>query len=517
MAFSFFGCKWLMPDKDAPGNVTGLIATIGNGRIILSWTNPAEEDFAGVRIVFSVDAAPASIDAGTQIYEGKDSTFIHTGLTNGTTYFYTAFAYDESGNFASGVSVSATPAELLWARTIDMYGGHDYLYGVTIDSQDNVVAAGYYDPDPDTTDEGSTCYLVKLDSLGNQLWDDSIEIGPVGGSKQTSDERLYDVGVDAQDNIYVAGQISGTFISYTMGSYHTGFLVRKYDADGTLQWEDIWQESGNSPWQKALCLDFDSSGNLYVGGNAFGAWGTILGEWAIRKYSSAGTSLWEPSLYYDAVQGIVDLNEACRNIVIDDENNIIGCGHVGVSYPDSSSYDYNWHVRKYSPDTTLLWSYTYAGTQNLNDQAFSVDTDSAGDVFVAGYVNNGISNSGGESDYDWLVMKFSKDGSAGDGVVLWTYQYETEPGSSEGCYALLVDDDDNVLVAGSTIDSVEERTLRIVKLSNEDGSEIDEFIYPVEYGVAPWSIYLRGNKIALAGTIGNGNDNDLLVMCLELP
>ena len=47
--------------------------------------------------VVTKSGAPGSVDS-----------YIHTGLTNGTTYSYSAFAVDASGNVAPAVKVSAT-------------------------------------------------------------------------------------------------------------------------------------------------------------------------------------------------------------------------------------------------------------------------------------------------------------------------------------------------------------------------------------------------------------------------
>jgi hypothetical protein len=98
-------------DTSPPANVTGLTATPGDRQIALAWTNPPDPDFAGVRIRRGTVTFPATPTSGTQVYDGAGTSFLDTGLTNGVTYYYTAFAYDGSGNFASGALVSAVPAD----------------------------------------------------------------------------------------------------------------------------------------------------------------------------------------------------------------------------------------------------------------------------------------------------------------------------------------------------------------------------------------------------------------------
>ena len=41
---------------------------------------------------------------------GSSDTFVHTeNVQNGTTYYYSAFTYDTSGNYSSAAHASATP------------------------------------------------------------------------------------------------------------------------------------------------------------------------------------------------------------------------------------------------------------------------------------------------------------------------------------------------------------------------------------------------------------------------
>lgn len=64
---------------------------------ILSWTAPSPDEdnsFVGARIVRKTGSAPTGINDGTVVYEGTALTYTDTGLTEGTTYYYRAFAYN---------------------------------------------------------------------------------------------------------------------------------------------------------------------------------------------------------------------------------------------------------------------------------------------------------------------------------------------------------------------------------------------------------------------------------------
>ncbi len=96
-------------DTTPPGNVTSFTATPGDGTASLSWINPGDGDFAGVKILRKTGSYPANKDDGTEVYTGTGTAKTDTGLTNGTQYFYKAFAYDTAGNYASGAQATATP------------------------------------------------------------------------------------------------------------------------------------------------------------------------------------------------------------------------------------------------------------------------------------------------------------------------------------------------------------------------------------------------------------------------
>ena len=92
-----------------PSDVTSFEAIPWDGQIRLSWVNPPETDFAGVRILRRDDRAPANAGDGDVVYEGDDQEVIETGLDNGTTYYYSAFSYDSAPNYSNGKTTYATP------------------------------------------------------------------------------------------------------------------------------------------------------------------------------------------------------------------------------------------------------------------------------------------------------------------------------------------------------------------------------------------------------------------------
>jgi len=94
-----------------PNSVTNVIAITGDSLITLLWSNPVGNDFVGVRIQRKIGTPPTNWSDGFTMYQGAAQAFTNTGLTNGVVYIYGLFSYDEVPNYASGVTVSAVPAD----------------------------------------------------------------------------------------------------------------------------------------------------------------------------------------------------------------------------------------------------------------------------------------------------------------------------------------------------------------------------------------------------------------------
>ncbi|NGF57534.1 T9SS type B sorting domain-containing protein [Parapedobacter sp. SGR-10] len=123
-------------DTKTPETPTGLVADFGNMQNVLSWTANTDADLASYRVYGGTSANPtavlATVTAPAVIYT-------HTGLTNGTTYYYHITAVDLVGNESEISSeVSATPkapqAITFEALPTKTYGDADFGAGATASS-----------------------------------------------------------------------------------------------------------------------------------------------------------------------------------------------------------------------------------------------------------------------------------------------------------------------------------------------------------------------------------------------
>lgn len=109
-------------DSTPPAVPTGFTANPGDAKVTLSWTNPADGDFAKVLILYRQGAAPAGAPAvdtayaandvigdATVGYVGNAQTAVISGLTNNSAYSFAIFSYDERPNYSAALTAAATP------------------------------------------------------------------------------------------------------------------------------------------------------------------------------------------------------------------------------------------------------------------------------------------------------------------------------------------------------------------------------------------------------------------------
>ena len=74
----------------------------------LSWEAPEPDEdssFVGARIVRKAGSAPEKVSDGTVVYEGTALSYTDTGLIDGTTYYYRAFAYNDKRKYQTAKKV----------------------------------------------------------------------------------------------------------------------------------------------------------------------------------------------------------------------------------------------------------------------------------------------------------------------------------------------------------------------------------------------------------------------------
>lgn len=223
-------------------------------------------------------------------------------------------------------------------------------------------------------------FVAKLDSSGNLIWNTFL-----GGSGR---DRATGIALDTGGNVFVIGDSKASW-GLPLAPYHPDdVFVAKLNSDGQLSWNTFL---GGQYSDYSASIATDSEGNVYVGGNSYGAWGTVnrrsytaRQEGWVAKLTNGGVYVWNSFLGgtgYDVVSAIaVDSN-------------------VGYVFAAGSS-DSSWGTavrREFTPgskdafaakldtDGYLAWN-MFLGSAAYDD-AQGIALDGNGTVYVAGTSN----------------------------------------------------------------------------------------------------------------------------------
>jgi uncharacterized delta-60 repeat protein len=188
------------------------------------------------------------------------------------------------------------------------------------------------------------------------------------------------------------------------------------------------------PFDSPVKIITDKDGNIIVTGIT----NNLITNFDIvtLKYNTKGELIWS-KIY----QSPDDFYDSPTSVDVDGEGNIFVTGYRGC-FPVFCSGISDFITIKYNPDGIQEWVKIYNSTDG-DDIAMSVKTDSAGNVFVAGYCKNGPSG-----DNDFKIIKYDTFGK-----LIWQRDYDGPGHSSEFVTDMILDKSGNVIVTGESISS----------------------------------------------------------------
>lgn len=99
-------------DTTPPADVTGLTAEIVANQIVLSWTNPTDNDFAGIMVRGKIGSYPTSPTDGVLILNDNvppiATSAVDTQAFAGPIFHYTVYSYDAVPNYSAGATATAS-------------------------------------------------------------------------------------------------------------------------------------------------------------------------------------------------------------------------------------------------------------------------------------------------------------------------------------------------------------------------------------------------------------------------
>jgi uncharacterized delta-60 repeat protein len=325
----------------------------------------------------------------------------------------------------------ASGAEL-WRQVIN--GTHtldtrDEAHAVAMDAADNVVAAGF------TTNNGTSrdLTLIKFDrATGDELWRQVIN-----GTRNGFDEADA-VTVDASGDVVVAGHTENADI-------FGDFTVVKFDgATGVELWRRVINGVGNG-FDSANAVTVDDAGHVLAAGEISTIGGFFVEFIVVKLDGVSGSELWRQVLG----------GGFAHAVVMDARGDVVA---AGLTSAPTTLEDFT-VVKLDGASGTELWRQLLTGLPvGLDDEAFAVTVDVAGDVVAAGRIG-----------FDFAVAKL--DGASG--AELWRQLINgTRPVSAiDEAVAVAVDARGDVVAVGRLDNNGTFLDFIVVKLRGTDGAD----------------------------------------------
>ena len=237
-------------------------------------------------------------------------------------------------------------------------------------------------------------FVAKLNSSGVYQW--HTYMGSSG------DESLNAISIDANDNIYVAGESSttwGTPVNPYSGGID-GFVV-KLNSSGVLQWHTFF---GSPSEDGCRSLAAEDNGNIHLTGHSLASWGTPVNPWNL--YRDILVLKVHDTDFDDLTPPTVDTTipaNAATNVAVNATISAIFSEDMDVLTIDTNtfsldngvtgvvSYDTNSKTATFTPSADLAYNTTYiatittgaqdqAGNALQTDYSWSFDTSSVPDT-----------------------------------------------------------------------------------------------------------------------------------------
>jgi hypothetical protein len=254
------------------------------------------------------------------------------------------------------------------------------------------------------------------------------------------------VATDGEGNVYVAGYEPN--LVDTASSWD--WWVKKFAPDGTedSNWNIQLDHAGRGDRPYGIAVD----GNDNV--------------WVVRQNDDSGEQNWWMVKFDSEGNVAKELDfageaktEYAEDIAVDGDDNIYVVGYGENMASGTSGRDAL--IMKFDSEGNKEWERAYNSTADGVDRFFSVDVDSAGNVYAAGYYDSNM------DDSSMWIKKLDSDGNEDDGWNKIINTYESQ------AYAVAVDGEDNVFVGGYGVDiegTGTKEDLWLIKYSS-DGTE----------------------------------------------
>ncbi len=260
---------------------------------------------------------------------------------------------------------------------------------------------------------GNRSSLIKIDDIGNKLWEKSIDVTSPGEAWCNSIQQTSDGGY------ILAGEIDTQTLGFL--GYNREILLLKTDKSGNQLW---YKTLGTNTKDAAYSVQLTPDGGYIIAGSTEVQGTTIKNSYLI-KTDASGNKVWERS--YGG-----NLDNAANSVIVSPEGAYILTGYISTLITKWDIY-----LLKIDSSGTQVWEKTIGGAKK--DVAYSVQLASDG-----GYIIAALTESYGAGGQDFYLVKTDSSGNK---------QWEKTFGETRDdlIHSLKVMPDGGYLLAGQTL------------------------------------------------------------------
>ena len=521
------------PPTSAPSVPTGVNATAGNGQVTITWD--AVAGATSYNIYWSTTAGVIKAN-GTKI-SNVTSPYIHSGRTNGTTYYYVVTAENDNGESSESAEVSAKPGVAdttppTGSVIINNNAAYTNSTSVTLTltatdasgvsqmciSNENTCSSSSWETYTTskswilTTGDGSkTIYVWFKDGAGNansSSYTDSITLDTTSPSNATG-SNFINSGSLSTTSSTVSLTISATDNVGVVGYYASESSIAP--SASTSGWVSINSQTSYSAGVSFIFSNEDGTKTIYVWfKDAAGNVSSVISDsiilhppWTIQL----GTS------DIDSAYGIVTDGSGNVYVTGGTWGSLDGNPNVGLS---------DLFVAKFNASGVNQWT-IQLGT-NKYDQAYSIAIDNSGNIYITGESSGGLDGNTNLGSYDLFIVKYDSSG-----IKQWTRQLGTS--GDEFSRGIYTDSIGNIYITGGTTGGLDGNSnagnggndLFVAKYdangtkqwTRQLGTSGDDYAYDIAIDSLD-NIYVTGGTNGGLDGYTNAGDHDLFVVKFDV-
>jgi hypothetical protein len=260
-------------------------------------------------------------------------------------------------------------------------------------------------------------------------------------------------------------------------------LIFKMDFYGDTVWSRTHKGSGIYSNSKSVTVD--PSANVYIAGDA---WNASI-DYCVVKFDQNGNLLWDA--FYDGQ--VYNNTDIAQSIKVDNSGNVYITGYNQIS---SNLTDIV--TVKYDEYGNFQWDRSYGNPDYRSNNAYFLETDGSGNLYVGGYSAYEDPYPGTGKDY--ILLKYSPGGN-----LLWDARFDNFNYINDHPFDFEKGPDDHIYICGISIKSCYPREFITVVKYDPQGELVWNVCVPDLYGI-PWGIdVIENDQFVVAGASTDSN------------